>query len=93
MLLFGTQVHTMRGVWQDHKCHGFGEVLLIVPHLKMMSCFVQCCSSCIPDVFLFIQMFMYCPSILLCYVSMCADVADVFTFKNMCITMCLFDKN
>ena len=58
----------------------------------MMSCLVQCCSRCVPDVFLFVQMFMYHPSILLCYVSICTHVADVFTFKNMCITMCLFDK-
>ena len=36
---------------------------------------------------------MYCPTILLCYVSICADVADVITFKIICVILCLLDKN
>ena len=58
---------------------------MIVLPLKLMNYFVQCCSRCSPDVFLWMQMLLYCYSIFICYVNYCTSVADVFIFKNLCV--------
>ena len=83
-LKFGVQFCFWMGVWQNLKCHGLEGPVLIVPHLKMTSCFVQYCSRC-PDVFLCIQMLLCHVSIIICYVLCFYCVADVLIFKNLCV--------
>ena len=82
LLIFGEWVLLDEGVWQDQKCHVSGVMYLIVPHLKMLSCPVLFqMSRCVPDMFLFIMMFLYCTSVYICYWLWCSCVADVLIFQ------------